>query len=174
MPYSTIIYSKDRGKSWKIGTGAKSNTTECRIVELTDGSLMLNMRDNRGGSRSVYTTKDLGVTWQEHPTSRKALPEPVCNACLISVKAEETVAGKDMLIFCNPDSTRGRHHMSLKVSFDDGMSWPPQYTMLLDAGNLAGYPSMALIDKETLGVLYEGSRANMTFQRIKIRDLLER
>jgi sialidase-1 len=27
MPYATIIYSKDRGNSWQIGTGAKSNTT---------------------------------------------------------------------------------------------------------------------------------------------------
>jgi len=174
MPHSTIIYSKDRGATWKIGTGARSNTTECRIVELTDGSLMLNMRDNRGGSRSICTTRDLGRTWSEHPTSRKALPEPVCNAGLISVKAGETIVGKDMLIFCNPDSTSGRHHMSLKVSFDDGNTWPEQYHMLLDAGNLAGYPSMALIDKETLGVLYEGSRANLTFQRIKIRDLLKK
>ncbi len=172
MPYSTIIYSKDQGQTWKIGTGARSNTTECRIVELTDGSLMLNMRDNRGGSRAVCITKDMGQTWEEHPTSRKALPEPVCNACLISVRANQSVAGKDMLIFCNPDSTHGRHHMSLKVSFDDGMSWPPQYHMLLDAGNSAGYPSMSLIDKETLGVLYEGSRANLTFQRIRIRDLV--
>ena len=171
MPYSTIIYSKDQGQTWKIGTGARSNTTECRIVELTDGSLMLNMRDNRGGSRAICTTRDMGQTWIEHPSSRKALPEPVCNACLISVKANQSVAGKDMLIFCNPDSTHGRHHMSLKVSFDNGMSWPPQYHMLLDAGNLAGYSSITLIDKETLGVLYEGSRANLTFQRIRIRDL---
>ena len=175
MPYSTIIYSRDQGKTWKIGTGAKPNTTECRIVELTNGELMLNMRDNHGGSRSVCTTKNMGTTWEEHPTSRKALPEPVCNACLISVTAKETIAGKDMLIFCNPDSTRGRKRMSLKVSFDNGMSWPQQYHMLLDADNLmGGYPSMALIDRETLGVLYEGSRANMTFQRIKIRDLTKK
>lgn len=174
MPYSTIVYSKDRGKSWQIGTGARSNTTECRIVELTDGSLMLNMRDNRGGLRAISTTKDMGQTWTEHPSSRKALPEPVCNACLISVKADETIAGKNMLIFCNPNTTRGRNRMTLKVSFDDGMSWPAEHHLLLDAGNSAGYPSMALIDKETLGVLYEGSRAHLTFQRIKIRLLLEK
>ena len=29
------------------------------------------MRDNRGGSRAVATTKDLGKTWTEHPSSRK-------------------------------------------------------------------------------------------------------
>ncbi len=172
MPYATIIHSQDRGATWTIGAGARSNTTECRVVELSDGTLMLNMRDNRGGSRAVCTTRDLGRSWQEHPSSRSALPEPVCNACLISLKADQSVAGRNMLIFCNPNTTRGRHRMTLKVSFDDGLSWPEQHHLLLDAGSLAGYPSMALIDRETLGVLYEGSRADLTFQRIKIRDLL--
>lgn len=78
IPHSTIVYSKDRGQTWHIGTGAKSKTTEAQVVELADGSLMLNMRDDRGGSRSIATTTDLGKTWTEHPTSRKALREPVC------------------------------------------------------------------------------------------------
>ncbi|WP_281954042.1 exo-alpha-sialidase, partial [Pseudophaeobacter arcticus] len=78
MPHSTIIYSKDRGKTWEIGTGAKPNTTVSQVVELDDGRLMLNMRDNRGGSRSVYTTSDMGQTWEVHSTSRKTLIEPVC------------------------------------------------------------------------------------------------
>src|SRR5699024_5713877 len=60
MPHSTIIYSEDHGKTWQIGTGAKPNTTEAQVVQLSDGTLMLNMRDNRGGSRSVYTTDDMG------------------------------------------------------------------------------------------------------------------
>ena len=52
---------------------------------------MLNMRDNRGGSRAVSTTTDLGKTWKEHESSRTALQEPVCMASLISVKAKENV-----------------------------------------------------------------------------------
>ena len=66
-PFSTLIYSKDRGQTWQIGTGVKIETTEAQLVELGDGSIMINCRDNRGGSRSVYTTRDLGKTWQEHP-----------------------------------------------------------------------------------------------------------
>jgi len=173
MPHSTIIYSHDRGETWTIGNGARPNTTECRIVELGDGSLMLNMRDNRGGSRAVMTTTDMGNTWQDHSSSRNALPEPVCNAGLIRVEGKYNVTGKDMLIFCNPATTRGRHHMTLKVSLDEGVIWPEEHHLLLDAGSLAGYPSLAMIDQETLGVLYEGSRANLTFQRVKIRDLVK-
>lgn len=52
---------------------ARTNTTEAQVVEIEPGVLMLNMRDNRGGSRAVAITKDLGKTWTEHPSSRKAL-----------------------------------------------------------------------------------------------------
>src|SRR5690606_19862083 len=77
LPHSTIIFSKDQGQTWKIGTAARPNTTEAQVVELNDGSLMLNMRDNRGGSRSVAVTADMGKTWTEHPSSRSALIEPI-------------------------------------------------------------------------------------------------
>ncbi len=70
-PFSTIIYSLDRGETWKIGSGVKIDTTEAQVVQLGDGSIMINCRDNRGGSRSVYTTRDLGATWQAHPSDRQ-------------------------------------------------------------------------------------------------------
>ena len=39
-----------------ISTLARTNTTESQVVEVEPGVLMLNMRDNRGGSRAVSTT----------------------------------------------------------------------------------------------------------------------
>jgi Neuraminidase (sialidase) len=71
VPTAGVMYSKDHGTTWKIHNGARSNTTESQVVEVEPGVLMLNMRDNRGGSRAVAITKDLGVTWEEHPSSRK-------------------------------------------------------------------------------------------------------
>lgn len=76
MPHAGVMYSKDSGKNWKIHNPARSNTTEAQVVEIEPGILMLNMRDNRGGSRAVCITKDLGETWIEHPSSRSALREP--------------------------------------------------------------------------------------------------
>ncbi|HEY1112075.1 MAG TPA: exo-alpha-sialidase, partial [Chitinophagaceae bacterium] len=83
VPHSSIIYSDNGGKTWKSGTGAKYNTTESQVVETVPGTLMLNMRDNRGRFRSVATTSDMGKTWIEHPTSYEALVDPVCQASLI-------------------------------------------------------------------------------------------
>jgi sialidase-1 len=172
IPHSTILYSRDQGKTWQIGTGAKPDTTECRVVELDDGSLMLNMRDNRRAARAVYTTRDMGKTWTPHPTDGKALPCPTCNACLLrwsSVKDGDKVS---RLLFVNPNTTRGRHHMTIKMSEDEGMTWPEKHHLLLDEGNSAGYPSMAKIDDRTIGVLYEGSQAHIAFQRIPIDDVI--
>lgn len=171
MPYATIITSRDHGKTWQCGSGAKSNTTEAQVVELADGSLMLNMRDNRGGSRSICVTRDLGETWTEHASSRSALPEPVCQASLIRVDVE----GYDqpVLLFSNPAvPDRPRRHMTIKASFDGGVTWPEDNHLLIDAGECAGYSSLTMIDKDTIGILYEGSRANMTFMRIPLTDVL--
>ena len=53
VPHACIIYSKDHGKSWHISAPARTNTTKAQIAEIAPGTLMLNMRDNRGGSRAV-------------------------------------------------------------------------------------------------------------------------
>ncbi|MHC5025680.1 MAG: exo-alpha-sialidase [Planctomycetota bacterium] len=174
VPHSTIMYSRDRGETWRIGRGAKTNTTECQVVELEPGTLMLNMRDNRGGARSVYVTRDMGQTWTAHPSSRGALVEPTCNAGLIRTGATDDPR-KPWLAFVNPNVTRGpRRHMTLKLSLDGGMTWPTSRHLLLDEGRSAGYPGLTMLDEETIGVFYEGSRANMTFQRIPLSDVLER
>jgi sialidase-1 len=173
MPHSTLIYSNDKGKSWNIGTGAKSNTTEAQVVELNNGSLMLNMRDNRGGSRSVAVTSDLGQTWTEHSSSRSALIEPVSMASLITFP-ENRSKGEEAswLFFSNPAATDGRYNMTVKASEDQGISWPREHHILLDSHKSRGYSCLTVIDEEHLGILYESSQANITFQILKIQDII--
>lgn len=173
VPNAGIMYSKDRGKTWKMHNYARTNTTEAQVAEVEPGVLMLNMRDNRKGSRAVSITKDLGKTWTEHESSRKALQEPVCMASLISVKAKDNVLGKDMLIFSNPNTTKGRHSLTIKISFDGGVTWLPEHQLLLDEDDNWGYSCLTMVDKETIGILYESSVAHMTFQAIKLKDIVK-
>lgn len=172
MPHACLIYSDDHGRSWHLHEGARPNTTEAQVAELPSGDLMLNMRDNRGGSRAVAVTADMGRTWTEHPSSRKALREPVCMASLISVAAEDNVSGRDILLFSNPDNDSARRDMTVKISFDSGLTWPEENKVLLDAGDGWGYSCLTMIDRETVGILYESSQAHMTFQAIPLADLL--
>ena len=132
IPNAGIMYSKDRGNTWKMHNLARTNTTEAQVVEVEPGVLMLSMRDNRGGSRAVAITKDLGKTWEEHPSSRKALQEPVCMASIIHVSAKDNILNKDILLFSNPNTTKGRNHITIKASLDGGLTWLPEHQLLLD------------------------------------------
>ena len=168
-PASGIIYSTDRGESWHTHASPHPNTTESAVAALPDGSLMLNMRNNLKTGRIVYTTMDLGKTWREHPSSGK-LVEPVCMASLISVPAKDNILGRDLLLFSNPAVPKGRNHLTLKVSTDGGVTW--NEGLLLDEDELWGYSCLSMIDRETVGILYESSQAQLLFQQIKLKDLM--
>lgn len=180
MPYSTIIYSKDHGKTWSVGTGAKSNTTEAQVVQLSDGSLMLNMRDNRNVSekgdlngRAVAITKDLGKTWTVHSSSNSALPESNCMASLISAKVSINGVSRDVLFFSNPNVKSTRAHMTIKASLDQGVTWPVDYQIELNSADSYGYSCLTMVNDATIGILYEGTK-NLYFQEIKVAELLSK
>lgn len=180
VPFSNITYSKDGGKTWTASNPAYTNTTECMAVELNDGSIMLNMRDNRNrgntvvNGRRICTTQDLGETWTEHPTSRKALIEPTCMASLHKHVYQGKRKKQSVLLFCNPESCLDRSHMTLKVSFDDGNSWPSSHKILLDEWAGFGYSCITSIDEKTIGVIYESSQAQLVFQQIDLQEILQK
>jgi len=177
--FSNITYSKDGGVSWKTSIPAFSGTNECAVVQLSDGSLMLNMRYRHPEAgktgRAVSVTSDLGETWTEHPTSRNTLQEPVCMGSLYT--HEYTVDGekRSVLLFSNPNiSENPRRKTTIKVSFDEGMTWPEKYWMLLDEGYNRGYSCLTSIDENTIGIIYEGSTADMIFESIPLSELIDK
>ncbi len=165
-PWSTLIYSKDHGETWQVGTGVKSDTTEAQVAQLADGSIMINCRDNRGGSRTVAVTNDLGATWQLHPTDRSALREPVCMASLL--RWQHPKHG-DLMFFSNPDTTNGRHDMTLKLSRDQALSWPDPDARLYDSRSCFGYSCLAVAGPDHIGVLYEG-KGSMLYLRLPLDE----
>jgi sialidase-1 len=177
-PHSTLIYSKDGGETWTIGTGAKTNTTEAQVVELSDGSLMLNMRDDRNrkdksetNGRAVAITKDLGKTWVIHPSSNSALQEPNCMASLIATDLTLGGADKEVLFFSNPNNKNQRTNMTIKASLDEGMTWPEAAQVELNEAGGFGYSCMTMVDENTVGILYEGVK-ELYFQSIPVSDIL--
>ena len=177
--HSTIVFSKDGGNTWHIGTGAKSNTTEAQVVQLKDGSLMLNMRDDRNrtdkgptNGRAVAVTTDLGRSWTVHPSSNSALPEPNCMASLIAAEMNVNGVMKKVLLFSNPDDKHSRTHITVKASFDEGLTWPLDKQLEIYSPECFGYSCMTMIDQNTLGILYEGNK-EIFFQRITLNSLFE-
>lgn len=178
LPFSNITWSKDGGQTWITSNPAYTDVTECMAVELSDGRIMLNMRDNRNrgsqevNGRRVCVTTDLGETWTEHPTSRKTLIESTCMASIHRHDYKENDEVKSILLFSNPESRVSRDHMTLKVSFDDGNTWPEEKKILLDEQGGYGYSCITSVNDSVIGILYEGSQAHMVFQQIQLKELL--
>lgn len=179
LPFSNITYSTDNGSTWHTSNPANQNTTECSVVENTPGQLMLNIRDNRNrhdksetNGRAIYTTNDLGTTWTEHSSSHNSLIESVCMASLHKHQYSDHDTSKEVLLFANPNSKYQRVNQTIKMSFDGGITWPKDHWILLDEGRGRGYSCITSIDENTIGIVYESSRADLVFQKIELRDFL--
>lgn len=178
--FSNITYSKDGGNTWHTSNRAfNESTTENMAVELSDGAIMLNMRYNKNktdtgdtNGRVIAITHNMGEDWTEHPASRGALREPVCMASAIRHDYNLNGQKKSVLLFSNPDSKTLRHHMTIKVSYDDGLTWPVNKKILLDEWKSRGYSCLTSIDNNTIGILYECSQSDLVFQQIKLKELL--
>lgn len=173
QPFSNLMWSRDHGQTWTVSAPARDDTSECAVAELSDGSLMLNIRDNRNredksdtNGRAVSVTQDLGKTWTVHSSDHGALPEPVCMASLIS---HQLADGRRVLFFSNPNSKTHRRGMTVRVSLDDGQTWPADKQILLDDKGGA-YSSLVMVDDSRLGILYESSRADLVFQTIGLHE----
>ncbi len=62
--------------------------------------------------------------------------------------------------------------MTIKVSLDDGKTWPEKYNRLIDSGSGSGYSCLTKIDDKHFGILYEGSQADLIFQKFSIDEIL--
>jgi sialidase-1 len=150
---SHVIYSDDHGQTWKLGGSTEFGMNECAVVELTDGTLMLNSRSYRGKAcRGISLSKDGGATWE--PTyDDPALVESVCQASLIRYSWPSDAANdKGFLLFSNPAVPKGRDHVTVRGSTDDGKTWP--HFRLICEGSSA-YSSLATLPNGEIGLLYE-------------------
>ncbi len=171
--FSNLLTSDDHGAHWKISQPASVGNSECQAVQLADGSVMLNMRTEHGVKfRTVATTGDLGQTWTPHVTNRKTLIEPGCSGSFCRFDFRQDGHDRYVLLFANPYSQTGRDHHSIRVSFDDGVTWPEENRTLLDEFRGAGYPSLSRVDDTHVGIVYEGSQADLVFERLSLKELL--
>jgi sialidase-1 len=168
-----VIYSDDHGKSWRLGGSTEGKTDEDQIVELADGTLMLNIRNYREkGHRGISLSKDGGLTWSP-VTSDPTLIEPVCQASLIRYALSPAFT-KNRLLFSNPATQDKRVKMTVRLSYDEGKSWP--VAKLLNAGP-SGYSCLTVLRDMQIGCLYErgdhSSTQKVTFARFSLEWLTD-
>lgn len=134
---TATIYSDDDGHTWKASEVAVPcteefiNPNETVAVELDDGRVMLNVRNESKAHRRIVVTSPDGATGWTAPRFDEALVEPICMAGLVRYRHE----GKSLLLFCNPDNlsradgrespgkSRDRRNVSVRTSADEGLAW---------------------------------------------------
>ena len=137
---TATIFSDDAGKSWHAGdiavpcTDDWINPNETVAIELADGGVMLNVRNESKTHRRLVTTSRDGATGWSAPKFDDALLEPICMAGIVrySLAAD---GGKNRILFSNPDNlsradgketpgkNRDRKNVSVKLSYDEGRTW---------------------------------------------------
>jgi sialidase-1 len=165
---SHLVYSDDGGRTWTIGGIADAGTNESQVVELSDGRLMLNMRNHppkAANFRMVAISADRGRTLAPaRPDAR--LLEPPAQASLIAWP--DGRRGRSVLVFANPAST-ARERLTVRVSEDEGTTWP---TARVVHEGPAAYSSLAVLADGAIAVLFErGARSpyeRITFARLPL------
>jgi len=168
--YCQAIYSDDGGVHWKGGNVTKQDSVnESTIAELSNGRLMMNMRNaSKKRTRQVAISKDGGINWSDIKADT-TLIEPVCDGNLLQYKYP---GKKEALLFCNPASTSSRTQMTIRVSYNDGKRWTAK--KLLYAGPSA-YSCLTVLPNGNIGCFYEAGLQKpyegIVYQEISIEDI---
>jgi len=168
--YSVI--SDDLGETWHYGEIAFEQDpgmgNEVQMVELNDGSVMLNSRSAKGiKKRKTAISYDGGENWTgliDDPN----LDEPMCMASILRYSYPEE-GDKSRIIFSNPATKAGRMYGCLKISYDEGKSWDVE--KFIYNGSYA-YSSITKMNNKNIGVLFEkDGYSNISFMSVELEWL---
>lgn len=171
-----VIYSDDK-VAWHIGGVVKHrNVDEAQLVELDGGSIMMNMRSDprkkKENRRVVAISENGGRTWR-NVRHEEVLIEPPCQASLVRyTKRPEYQTNR--LLFSNPASTESRMNMTVRLSYDEGKTWP--LAKVIYAGPSA-YSCLTVLPDMSISLLYERGNKypyeSVTFARFTLERLTD-
>ena len=151
LSYGVNVFgSNDHGKTWYFIDTPITPADESKIVELEDGSWMINSRVNGKGMRYVHISTDEGKSWQTRPESQ--LIDSGCNASIIRYTSEKDGDDKNRLLFSNAKMKDARMNMTVRISYDEGETWSEGKTIY--AGSSA-YSSLTVLDNGDIGLFFE-------------------
>ena len=147
-----MIYSDDGGTTWNYKpTMASSVGDEAKLVELDNGDLMMNIRNQTPNLRRIVRSSDGGDSWGS-PSFQAELIDPFVNGEIL--RYTSTLDGYDTsrLLFSIPAHPTTRQNLTIFLSYDEGDTWP--VTKVLHPG-FSAYSSLTVLDDGTIGCFYE-------------------
>jgi sialidase-1 len=156
-----ILYSDDHGTTWKIGAvdtrqaPGPLHPNENVAVELVDGRLYINARDQHGTdpvTRVVAHSSDGGLTYDAPFEPEPNITTPVVQNSAVRVAATDRGDARNILVYSCPGHARDRRDLTILLSFDEGETWTAKTIVHRGA---AAYSDVIKLDNTQIGVLYE-------------------
>jgi sialidase-1 len=157
-----VLISEDHGRTWQRGAcvpGLKGGD-EDQVVELADGRILLDIRQQTGPHRWVATSSDGGRTWTGPRPGQTVTP--VC--CAIQRYTLKS-AGEDgdRVVWTGPLGP-GRNKLVVRVSCDEAQTFRVER---LISPEPSAYSALTLLNDKSVGVLWErGNYRLISFTRL--------
>lgn len=159
------VYSDDGGKTWQMGQFVGDGMDENKVVELSNGDLMLNSRpSDNSGYRKVAISDDGGETYSTVKNETQ-LPDPGNNGAIARMypNAVEGSGLAKILLFTNTNSKKDRVNGTIRYSCDDGKTWSPG--RVFHSGT-TGYSTVTALGDDNFGIFYERSDNELVFAKV--------
>lgn len=161
-----VIWSDDDGHTWERGEfvpDTLKNPSETVAVQLSDGAVLLNLRNESPELRRAVSVSRDGATGWSAPRFDPALQDPVCMGNILRLPPGPD--GRSRILFANAATTAlsrvpaaaaagrlERANVTVRASFDDARTWPVARVVEPD---LSGYSDLAATPDGTVHLFYE-------------------
>ena len=166
------FFTDDHGKSFQVSESIEfPGSNESIAAELPDDRMIMSIRNQRGDIRQriLAYSSDGGATWDKQ-YFEPSLIDPVCQGSIISFMDSK---GQFILAHSNNADTENRNNLSLKLSYDQGETWPK--TILIDGvenpgkSSYTAYSDLVVLKENTVGIIYEKNNyTEIVFKVIQI------
>ena len=167
------FYTDDHGETFHLGASiAIPGSNESSATEISGGKLLMNIRNQRGDIRQriIGLSQDGSATWKETYFDPQ-LPDPICQGSILTIAQKK---GLFTLAFSNAADTKNRDNLTIRISKDDGRTWP--ISIPIENGAAAGespkdftaYSDLVSLDSKNIGIVYERKDySQIVFKKIK-------
>jgi sialidase-1 len=149
-------YTDDHGKTFHISDKISiKGSNEATAAPLANGRMIFNARNQKGDAREriVAFSSDGGQTW-DSTYFDKTLIDPICQGSILTIGHKK---GKNILAFVNAADRQKRNNLTLRISYDEGLTWPVSKVIANDPAkeDYTAYSDIVMMNKNTVGILFE-------------------
>lgn len=150
-----VYYSDDHGKSWHVGgVSPGPDADEDEVVELADGTLLLDARQDDGDFRRRHLSTDGGQTWGADRPDRTPITQ--VDASMVRYSAVRMGHDRDRILFSGPRGSGGlnRNDITVWTSYDEGKSFMNPVTF---NKGFAAYSVLQRLSDGMIGLVFEAA-----------------